>query len=60
MNKITQILNRYPKLTWFIVGVIFAHFGWHIEAYKKGGELVEMVDERINPAPSLADRIWPF
>lgn len=62
MNKFSIAFKQFPvqMMSMFLAGVVFAHFGLHIVSYDMATDFVQMIDDKINPAPTLAQRLNPF
>lgn len=62
MNKFTAAFKSYPlpMIVFFLAGVVFAHFGWHIATYNYSVDLLAAIDERINPEQTVWQKINPF
>jgi hypothetical protein len=57
MNKLQAWIRKYPTFTGFAAGIIFAHTGMHKECYKYGKQAIEWGVEKIDPSPTLWDRV---
>lgn len=62
MSKISSAFKAYPlpMIVFFLAGVVFAHFGWHIATYNYSVDLLAAIDKRINPEQTVWQKVNPF
>jgi hypothetical protein len=57
MSKLQQLIKQHPAPIWFICGVVFAHFGFHIDTYILMSNGVDWAMASLNPEPTFWEKI---